>query len=105
MQKRLSLTLIFSLVLILATTSYAANTRKGKKTYDQLCRSCHISGAHGGRIAPSNKTKVEWKTFIETNQHLAQPSIIDGMSKEEHDNLIMFLQDFASDSGAAQSCG
>ncbi|HEY5672762.1 MAG TPA: cytochrome c [Malonomonas sp.] len=105
MKRGLSLATIGFLVLLLAATSYAANTRKGKKTYDQLCRSCHISGAHGGRIAPSNKTKAEWKNFIETNLHVARPEIIEGMSKEEHENLILFLQDFASDSGGAQSCG
>ncbi len=105
MPRQLALALISSLVLIVATTSYAANTRKGKKTYDQLCRSCHVSGAHGGRIAPSNKTKAQWKTFLETNQHLAHPEVIDGMSQDEHDHLILFLQDFAADSAAAQSCG
>lgn len=105
MKKMLTLLFIGSLIFCLCGSALAANTRKGKKIYNKVCRSCHIRNADGGRIAPSNKTMARWKVFIDANKHKAHPDIIDGMSPKDRDNLIKFLQDFAADADAVETCG
>lgn len=105
MKKMLTLLLVASLVISLCGTAFAANSRKGKKTYNKLCRSCHISGAHGGRVAPSNKTMSQWERFMDKNKHEADLDIINDMSNKDRDNLLRFLQDFAADADAIETCG
>jgi cytochrome c553 len=105
MKKILTLLIISILVFSICGSAIAANTRKGKKTYNKVCRSCHVSGAHGGRVAPSNKTMTQWQEFIEQNQHQADLEIINGISQKDRDNLLKFLKDFAKDAKAVQTCG
>ena len=99
------LLLIGLLVTCLGSSAVAANTRKGKKTWNKLCRSCHIRDGEGGRLSPSVKTISQWKRFIDKNHHKAYPDILGEMSQQERDNLLRFLQDYASDADGVQTCG
>lgn len=65
MKKLIALTVISLLVCALSATCYAANSRKGKKIYNKICRSCHIRGGEGSRMAPSDKTIEQWQHFVE----------------------------------------
>jgi cytochrome c553 len=105
MKNFVSLVMISLLVLSLAATSYAASSRKGKKIYNSLCRTCHSSEGESDKIAPSDKTMSQWQRFVEKNQHKANPEIIEKMSPKDQKNLIKFLQDYAADAETAETCG
>jgi hypothetical protein len=44
------------------------NWKKGRIYYRMVCTECHAREA-GGKIAPNEKTKAEWKDYFKKNIH------------------------------------
>jgi cytochrome c553 len=104
MKRCISLLIIFAMVFVLASASYAASSRRGKKVFKKTCETCHVRGSDAGKIKPSSKTMSQWKRFIEKNRH-DDKSILEDMSKKDKKNLIKFLQDYALDADTIETCG
>ena len=103
MKRLISLCLIIGMVLALTSVAYASS-RRGKKVFNKICKSCHVKKSEAGRIKPSDKTMAQWKRFIDKNRH-ADKDVLDDMSKKDKRNLLKFLREYALDAEEIETCG
>lgn len=105
MKRSMSLMIIVTLILAVASVSYAASSRRGKKVFAKVCKECHVKGSEAGKLKPSEKTMSQWRRFIKKNKHTGGAEIIDNLSKKDRRNLQKFLLEYALDADVAETCG
>lgn len=105
MIRSMSLFIIITLVLAVASVSYAASARRGKKVFSRVCQKCHVKGSEAGKLKPSEKTMGQWRRFIKKNKHTGGAEVIDNLSKKDRRNLQKFLLEYALDADVAETCG
>lgn len=105
MKRSMSLLIIIALVLAVASVSYAASARRGKKVFAKVCQECHIKGSEAGKLKPSDKTMGQWRRFLDNNKHTGGAEILDNLSKKDRRNLQKFLLEYALDADTVETCG
>jgi cytochrome c5 len=66
-----ALTPLLAAGLALASTlaaAYDGDWKRGRVYYRSVCTACHAAQA-GGSIAPSEMTKAQWTTYLQTDKH------------------------------------
>ena len=105
MKRFISLFMVIAMVFALTSVSYAASSRRGKKVFNKVCKSCHVRGSEAGKLKPSKKTMSQWKRFVNKNKHSADEKVLEDMADKDRKNLMKFLQDYALDADTAETCG
>ena len=105
MKRIISLLMIVAMVFAVASVSYAASARRGKRVFSKVCKECHVRGSDAGKLKPSKKTMAQWKRFIKRNNHKGGAETLDSMSDKDKRNLQKFLLDYALDADTIETCG
>ena len=105
MKRFISLLMIIAMIFVLASASYAASSRRGKKVFAKVCEACHVKGSDAGKIKPSKMTMSQWKRFVDKNKHDADTKVLENLSDKDRKNLLKFLRDYALDADVAETCG
>jgi len=57
--KLITLLIVLSLGVTSAWALEVGNPKKGKFLFKKSCKSCHVDGAEGGKLAPLTKTQAQ----------------------------------------------
>ncbi|WP_305043530.1 c-type cytochrome [Geoalkalibacter sp.] len=103
--KLITLLIVLSLGVTSAWALEVGNPKKGKFLFKKSCKSCHVDGAEGGKLAPLTKTQAQWQRFFERDKHGKKPEAWSGLSAEELNDILQYVHDHAADSPQPDTCG
>jgi len=110
MKKKLTIAFVIALVLAFAaSTVFAANARKGKRTWKKNCRvACH-DGSKAKALSPVSKKQSQWKALFDNNHAKidAAHKGLDVKALKDADwaNMYDYLYGHALDSDQPETCG
>lgn len=93
------------LVVAFGSEAFAANWRKGKRTYRSVCMSCHKTRGDAGRLSLDSKTKDEWSEFFAEKPDSTHQETWDDLSDRDMQNLEMYFRKYAKDIKSYLGCG
>ena len=98
---------LLCVIMLVAFTSeaFAANWRKGKRTYRSVCMSCHKSRGDAGRLSLDSRTKDEWSTFFAQDPDTTHQKVWDKLNDKEMKNLEVYFRKYAKDINSYLGCG
>ncbi len=104
--KKVCTGLLCVIVLVaFGSEAFAANWRKGKRTYRSVCMSCHKTRGEAGRLSLDSRTKDEWSDFFAQKPDSTHQKVWDKLDDREMDNLEMYFRKYAKDINSYRGCG
>ena len=110
MKRKLFTATVVALVLAFAvSTVFAANARKGKRTWKRNCRTACHDGGKAISLSPVSKKQAQWKALFDNN-HAAIKKAHEGLDvKDLKDSdwadMFEYLHGHALDSDQPETCG
>ncbi|MFO7832126.1 MAG: hypothetical protein R6V18_09115 [Desulfuromonadaceae bacterium] len=104
--KKICASLLCVIVLVaFGSEAFAANWRKGKRSYRSVCMSCHKTRGDAGRLSLDSKTKEEWSEFLGKKPDSIHQKAWDKLNDRDMKNLEMYFRKYAKDVNNLLGCG
>ncbi|MBZ4643213.1 MAG: hypothetical protein PWQ25_927 [Deferribacteres bacterium] len=113
MKQKLMFLTVFMMVLIMVASSFAANTRDGRRKFKKYCyKECHRGNIDGVKvITPNSYTGGQWLEMFKNNRatlkryHKNNELDKIDLSEKVYENIREYLKDHGLDSDTPETCG
>ncbi|WP_022850287.1 hypothetical protein [Limisalsivibrio acetivorans] len=108
-RKAFTAVVVAVLLAMAVSTAFAANARKGKRTWKKSCRTTCHDGSKAVELSPVSKTQAQWKRFFD-NAHAeideAHAGVeVDALKDSDWADMFEYLHGHALDSDQPETCG
>jgi len=93
------------MLVAFGSEAFAADWRKGKRTYRSVCMSCHKTTGEAGRLSLESRSRDEWSAFFAREPGSVHKKAWGNLNGKDMDNLEMYFRKYAKNIKSNLGCG